>query len=274
VAEDGGGNGAGSFTISKDGEILITDNINQRISTYRDGKMEELIDLKGKYPKGVSIHNNEIYVLQGQEGDYTKYDIHVYSMDGTKDRVNSISLDPGFLNSLKLNATDDGIEIYASDKTWLASKNGVVNEMVGVPRRGTEESYEVRFDERLQGTGQVVGLVRDAQSGHIATHTLPGAGYGRVNPTTPLSDGGQIIHLETNPAISDHFADNPHHIFIRTDKDGKVVSKGSTPMSATHYNDSNVRVVEDENGEPVIHILQTIGDQTSVSKATLTKQEE
>lgn len=222
ISEEGGGNGPGGFVTTKDGETLIMDMMNDRISSYKDGKLQPIVDLKGKLIKGLAYYDGELYVATGN----TKRNVEVYGLDGQLKKTINTNIDTGYLNPLRMEVTESTITTTGYEKTWESDHKGNTVEMYGTP------VGDKLIDPTVDEKGNVTINIRNSDG--TPNRSIKEKGnFGAVKMIQEQNDGGYIAVYETNP--EGPHSDNPYYVSVKRDKNHNIVSTGTIPMGGGDY---------------------------------------
>lgn len=250
IAEDGGGNGPGSFHITKDGEILIADTVNNRISSFRNGELQEVVSFGDRHMKGFTTRDGIMYALVAGKNDNTKFHVESYALDGTLQAKKIYNFDPGYLNTLRIEQTDRGTYVYGYEKTTLLTNNGGIIQSYGAPTLDGAKSIDTVINDK----GNAVTTVRSKEGAPLSTHTDDGP-YLEHRGTFMLKDGGYINVYGSDPRDNSKNVENPMYILVKKDGNHNVLTTKATPMGSSHASDQPI-IADPETGR--VSILKTI----------------
>jgi hypothetical protein len=214
ITEEGGGVGPTSFSITDNGVVLVLDRMNDRILSGEDGNLDTLIDLKGKFLKGMTTdENGDLRVLTGND----TLVLESFSQDGQKLEGVSPTFKPVHLNGMDIRKVGDELLISGAVENYSVNGEGVINELPGVPLKSDLALERASFLETSASEkGDAILLTfRNEDSAPVAQKEIKGD-FGGILGTFPTKSGNTVMAVESmggSPSIS----------FITLNPQGEVV---------------------------------------------------
>ena len=214
LTEEGGGIGPTSFSVTDEGLVLVMDRMNDRILSGVDGNLDTLVDLKGKFLKGMTMDDSDnLRVLTGND----TLVLESFTQDGEKLEGVNPTFKPVHLNGMDVRKVGDNLLISGAVENYSVNAEGVINEVPGIPLKSDLALEKAAFLETSaseQGDA-VVLTFRNEESAPVAQREIKGD-FGGILGTFPTESGNTVIAVES-------MGDNPSISFITVNAKGEVL---------------------------------------------------